>query len=64
LNLPVAATNIAGNGEKGKKIITNAEQIRAHHNCITKIDIADAKYDTIEKYACLRKYGSILIVAN
>ena len=62
LELPVAATNIAGNGEEGKKIITNTEQIKAHHNCRVKIDIADAKYDTIENYACLRKNGSIPII--
>ncbi len=36
LELPVAATNISGNGEEGKKIITNTEQINAHHNCVTK----------------------------
>jgi len=62
LELPVAATNIAGNGEEGKKIITNTEQIKTHHDCRVKIDIADAKYDTIENYACLRKNGSIPII--
>ena len=62
LELPVAATNIAGNGEEGKKIITNTKQIRAHHDCATKIDIADAKYDTIENYTCLRNNGSIPII--
>ncbi len=62
LELPVAATNIAGNGEEGKKIITNTQQIKAHHDCQTKIDIADAKYDTIENYTCLRKNGSIPII--
>lgn len=48
LELPVAATNISGNGEEGKKIITNTKQINTHHNCQIKIDIADAKYDTIK----------------
>ncbi|MBU2454622.1 MAG: hypothetical protein KJ668_15050 [Proteobacteria bacterium] len=62
LELPVAATNIAGNGEEGKKIITNTEQIKAHHGSVTKIDIAVAKYDTIENYACLRENGSIPII--
>jgi len=62
LELPVAATNIAGNAEEGKKIITNTEQIRAHHDCHTKIDIADAKYDTTENYTCLRGKGSIPII--
>ncbi len=62
LELPVAATNIAGNGEEGKKIITNTEQIKAHHDCQTKIDIADAKYDIIKNYTCLRNNGSIPII--
>ena len=62
LELPVAATNIAGNAEEGKKIITNTEQIKAHHDCQTKIDIADAKYDTTENYTCLREKGSIPII--
>jgi len=62
LELPVAATNISGNGEEGKKIITNTEQIKAHHGSVTKIDIADAKYDIIKNYTCLRKNGSIPII--
>jgi hypothetical protein len=62
LELPVAATNIAGNGEEGKKIITNTKQIRSHHDCRTKVDIADAKYDTIENYTYLREKGSIPII--
>ncbi|MBU2455624.1 MAG: hypothetical protein KJ668_20140 [Proteobacteria bacterium] len=62
LELPVAATNIAGNGEEGKKILTNTQQIRAHHACCSKIDIADAKYDIIENYTRLRKNGSTPII--
>jgi hypothetical protein len=62
LELPVAATNIAGNGEEGKKIITNTQQIKAHHGSVTKIDIADAKYDIIKNYTCLRNNGSIPII--
>jgi len=62
LELPVAATNISGNGEEGKKIITNTKQIKAHHGSVTKIDIADAKYDIIKNYTCLRKNGSIPII--
>ena len=34
LELSVAATNISGNGEEGKKIIDNTKQIKAHHNCV------------------------------
>jgi hypothetical protein len=62
LELPVAATNISGNGEEGKKIITNAKQINAHHSCQIKIDIADAKYDITKNYAFLRNNGSIPII--
>ncbi len=62
LELPVAATNICGNGEEGKLIINNAEQINTHHDCQVKIDIADAKYDIINNYTCLRANGSIPII--
>lgn len=59
LELPVAATNIAGNALEGKQIITNTQQINDHHDCQTKIDLADAKYDSTENYAFLRQNGSI-----
>jgi hypothetical protein len=62
LELPVAAINMAGNGLEGEKIITLAKQIRAHHDCRTKIDIADAKYDNTDNYTFLRNYGSIPII--
>ena len=62
LELPVAATNISGNGEEGKIIINNTEQINTHHSCETKIDIADAKYDIIDNYTRLRANGSIPII--
>lgn len=62
LELPVAATNICGNGEEGKIIINNTEQMNTHHDCDTKIDIADAKYDIIDNYTCLRANGSIPII--
>lgn len=62
LELPVAVTNIPGNAEEGKKIIDNTEQIIAHHGCQTKIDIADAKYDTTENYEFLRRNGSIPVI--
>jgi hypothetical protein len=58
----VAATNIAGNGEEGKKILTNTQQIKAYHACCSKIDIADAQYDIIENYTRLRKNGSVPII--
>ena len=41
LELPVAATNIAGNAEEGSQIIVNDNQIAAHHRCRVKVDIAD-----------------------
>ena len=59
LELPVAAINIAGNADEGKKIITNTKQIKAHHDCITKIDLADAKYDIGNNYDFIRSNGSI-----
>lgn len=62
LELPVAVTNIPGNAEEGKKIIDNKEQIIARHDCETKFDIADAKYDTTENYEFLRQKGSIPII--
>jgi len=62
LELPVAATNICGNGEEGKIIINNTEQINIHHSCETKIDIADAKYDIIDNYTRLRANGSIPVI--
>ena len=62
LELPVAAINMAGNGLEGEKIITLAKQIRAHHDCRTKIDIADAKYDNTDNYTFLRDNGSIPII--
>ena len=62
LELPVAATNISGNGEEDKIIINNTKQIKDHHNCVVKLDIADAKYDIIKNYTCLRKNGSIPII--
>lgn len=62
LELPVAATNICGNGQEGKIIINNTKQINAHHDCDTKIDIADAKYDIINNYTRLRANGSIPII--
>ena len=62
LELPVAATNICGNGEEGKIIINNTKQINTHHDCQVKIDIADAKYDIIDNYTRLRANGSIPII--
>lgn len=62
LELPVAATNISGNGEEGKIIINNTKQINTHHDCQVKIDIADAKYDIIDNYTHLRANGSIPII--
>ena len=59
LELPVAVTNIAGNADEGEIIITNIEQINAFHECQTKIDLADAKYDIIKNYDFIRENGSI-----
>jgi hypothetical protein len=62
LELPVAVVNMAGNGKEGEKIITLGKQIRTHHDCLPKIDIADAKYDNTDNYSFLRKNGSIPII--
>ncbi len=62
IELPVAVSTIPGNAEEGSLIIANKEQIHAHHNCQTKIDIADAKYDITENYRYIRNNGSIPII--
>jgi hypothetical protein len=62
IELPVAVTNIAGNAEEGSQLITNKQQIAAHHPCAAKIDIADAKYDIINNYGYIRRSGSIPII--
>lgn len=62
LELPVAVVNMAGNGKEGEKIIDLTKQIRDHHDCQTKIDIADAKYDNTDNYTFLRGNGSIPII--
>jgi hypothetical protein len=62
IELPVAATNIAGNAEEGSQIIVNKKQISDHHRCEAKIDIADAKYDIIANYNYIRGSGSIPII--
>ena len=62
LELPVAATNIAGNAEEGSQIIVNNEQLHHHHEAQVKIDIADAKYDIIKNYQYIRERGSIPVI--
>jgi hypothetical protein len=62
LELPVAACNIAGNADEGSKIITNVEQIHAHHNSSPRFHLADAKYDSRENYEFIRNHGSVPII--
>jgi len=62
LELPVALTNIAGNSDEGKQIITNHKQILDQHECQPKVDLADAKYDSAKNYEYLRSTGSIPII--
>lgn len=62
IELPVAATNIAGNAEEGSQIIQNKEQVHNHHHAKVKIDIADAKYDIINNYQYIREKGSIPVI--
>ena len=62
IELPVAASTIAGNAEEGSILIKNREQLRKYHNCDVIIDIADSKYDTVENYEYIRNDGSIPII--
>ncbi|MCK5784030.1 MAG: hypothetical protein KAH06_06255, partial [Desulfobacterales bacterium] len=62
LELPVAVTNIAGNGDEGSMLIVNKEQIHAFHDTKTYVDLADAKYDITKNYEHVRKTGSIPII--
>ena len=62
IELPVAATNIAGNAEEGSQIIHNKEQVHNYHQAGVRIDIADAKYDIIHNYEYIREKGSIPVI--
>ena len=50
IELPVAVTTIAGNGEEGRHLITDKNQILHHHGKVSNINLADAKYDEIHNY--------------
>jgi hypothetical protein len=63
LELPVACTTIAGNGEEGGHFISNKNQILHHHGKGSKINLADAKYDEIHNYEFSRSQGTIPIIA-
>jgi len=62
LELPVACTLIAGNGEEGRHFITNKNQILDHHGRVSKIHLADAKYDEIRNYEFSRSQGAIPLI--
>jgi len=62
IELPVACTVIAGNGEEGRHFITNKNQIVDHHNRVSKIHLADAKYDEIRNFEFSRSQGAIPII--
>ena len=62
IELPVAVTTIAGNGEEGRYLITNKNQILQHHGKVSNIHLADAKYDEINNYAFSRSQGTIPII--
>jgi hypothetical protein len=62
IELPVACTTIAGNGEEGRHFITNKNQIIDHHGRVSKIHLADAKYDEIRNYEFSRSQGAIPII--
>jgi len=62
IELPVACTTIAGNGEEGRHFISNKIQILNHHGKSSKIHLADAKYDEISNYKFSRNHGAIPII--
>ncbi len=62
IELPIACTVIAGNGEEGRHFISNKNQILHHHGKVSKIHLADAKYDELNNYACSRSQGAIPII--
>jgi hypothetical protein len=62
IELPVACTVIAGNGEEGRHFITNKIQIGNHHGKASKLHLADAKYDEIKNYQFSRNQGAIPII--
>lgn len=62
IELPVACTVIAGNGEEGRHFISNKIQILNHHGKASKIHIADAKYDETNNYDFSRSQGAIPII--
>ena len=59
IELPVAISNTAGNANEADFLVENRQQINEHHGCRVKIDIADAKYDTVKNYEYIRDHGSI-----
>ena len=58
----MACTTIAGNAEEGRHLITNKNQILHHHSEVSKIHLADAKYDEINNYEFSRSQGAIPII--
>lgn len=62
VELPVAITNIAGNADEDKQLIANKDQIHNHHHTTAKIDILDAKYDTLDNFQYIRDNRSIPII--
>ena len=62
LELLVACTVIVGNVEEGRHFIMNKNQILYHHGKVSKIHLADAKYDEIRNYEFSRSQGAIPII--
>jgi hypothetical protein len=62
IELPVACTTIAGNGEEGRHFVTNKNQILDQHDRVSKIHLADAKYDELRNYEFSRSQGAIPII--
>jgi len=62
LELPVACSTLAGNAEEGKHFIVNKKQVQTYHGKVSKIDLADAKYDEHNNYNFSRSHGAIPII--
>jgi hypothetical protein len=58
----VACSTIPGNAEEGKYFVINKDQIQTHHQKVSKIDLADAKYDEHNNYNFSREHGAIPLI--
>lgn len=62
IDLPVACTTIARNGQEGNHYIDNREHVLEYDGKTSKVDLGDAKYDELLNYEFSRSYGAIPII--